>query len=92
MKANRLILRIYGEQSDGQWSFICLDFSLAAQADTIEEASALLKSQIKEYLIDALEGQDREYAPQLLKRRAPLKYWAKWWCARWNSQSISFAV
>jgi hypothetical protein len=79
MKATRLILRIYGEKSDGQWSLICLDFSLAAQADTIEEAKAILRSQIREYLMDAVMGQDREYAFQLLSRRAPLKYWLKWW-------------
>ena len=79
MKASRLLLKIYGEQSEGQWSLLCLDFSLAAQADTLEEAQAKLKDQIKEYLHDALDGQDAAHAPQLLSRRAPLIYWAKWW-------------
>lgn len=79
MKANRLLLKIYGEQNEGQWSLMCLDFSLAAQAETLEEAQVLLQSQIKEYLIEALEGQDRAFAPSLLSRRAPAKYWLKWW-------------
>lgn len=79
MKADRLLLKIYGEQNEGQWSLICLDFSLAAQADTLNEAKSLLETQIKEYLQDALSGQDREHARALLSRRAPLKYWAKWW-------------
>ncbi len=78
MKASRLLLKIYGERCDGQWSLICLDFSLAAQADTLEEAKLILAGQIKEYLTDALHGQDREFAPALLSRRAPLKYWLKW--------------
>lgn len=79
MKATRLLLKIYGEKSDGQWSLINLDFCLAAQADTIEEAQFLLESQIKDYITDALHGQDREHAHGLLTRRAPVKYWIKWW-------------
>lgn len=79
MKANRLLLKIYGEKCDSQWSLISLDFSLAAQADTIEEAKSILESQIKEYLVDALNGPDKEHAHVLLSRRAPVKYWVKWW-------------
>ena len=79
MKPNNLILKIYGEHKDNQWSLISLDFSLAAQADTLEEASAILQSQIKEYLIEALNGQDKEFSVSLLRRKAPLKYWVMWW-------------
>jgi hypothetical protein len=60
-------------------SLINLDFSLAAQADTLEEAQVLLRSQIKDCVVDALHGQDRAHASGLLSRRAPLKYWVKWW-------------
>jgi hypothetical protein len=81
MKKRDLFLKVYGEESDGQWSLICLDFSLAAQAETLPEAQALLQSQIKEYLVDALHGEDKQYAHTLLYRRAPLKYWVKWWIA-----------
>lgn len=80
MKTSRLLLRIYGEKIDGQWSLINLEFSLAAQADTLEEARRILESQIKEYVHDALVGQDRAYARELLtQRRAPAKYWIKYW-------------
>ncbi|WP_061946313.1 hypothetical protein [Collimonas pratensis] len=81
MKARSLLLKIYGEQRDGQWSLVCLDFSLAAQADSIEEAKQLLEGQIKEYLREA-QDEDQEFAPLLISRRAPLKYWAKWWAGR----------
>lgn len=80
MKPSRLLLRIYGEQTDGQWSLINLEFSLAAQAETFEEAQRILESQIKEYVHDALVGEDRAYARELLtERRAPAKYWIKYW-------------
>lgn len=79
MKSTCLLLKIYGEKSDGQWSLINLDFCLAAQADTLEGAKILLESQIKEYIADALQGRDKAHAQGLLSRRAPLKYWAKWW-------------
>ena len=79
MKPPRLLLRIYGEQTDGQWSLINLEFSLAAQAETFEEAQRILESQIKEYVHDALVGEDRAYARELLtERRAPAKYWIKY--------------
>ncbi|NRR30430.1 hypothetical protein HSX11_09525 [Oxalobacteraceae bacterium] len=80
MRTSHLLLRIYGEKTDEQWSLINLEFSLAAQADTLEEARRMLESQIKEYVHDALVGEDREYARELLtERRAPAKYWFKYW-------------
>ncbi len=79
MDATGLLIRIYGEKSGDQWSLINLEFSLAAQADTLEEAKSILASQIKEYVVDAVSGQDRPYAGVLLSRRAPAKYWVKWW-------------
>lgn len=79
MKTTTLFLKTYGEKSEGQWSLINLDFSLAAQAETLEDAKSILESQIKEYIADALQGQDRAHAKGLLSRRAPAKYWIKWW-------------
>ena len=32
MKNLPLVLRVYGERSNGQWSLICLDFNLAVQS------------------------------------------------------------
>jgi hypothetical protein len=84
MKAQKLLLRVYGECQDGQWTLLCLDFSLAAQADTIAEAQRLLREQIVHYVEDVTVGPDQEHAAELLRRPAPLKYWVKyyWHCVR----------
>lgn len=72
MKPQQLLLRCYAQQKEGQWQAFCIDFSLAAQADSFAEARHKLEGMIVEYLTDALVGQDRAYAEQLLGRRAPL--------------------
>lgn len=77
----QIVLRCYGERTEGQWVAVCLDFCLAAQADTFEEARALLDAQINSYLRDALEGVDREHADYLLSRRAPTSMWIKYYYA-----------
>ncbi|MFJ0380972.1 hypothetical protein [Bordetella bronchiseptica] len=82
MKNLPLVLRVYGERSNGQWSLICLDFNLAVQADTLPQAQQRLHSMIVGYLRDALEGEDRPYAAQLLTRRAPLGFWLKYYLAK----------
>lgn len=81
MKAKSLFLRVYGEKKEGQWSLICLDFNLAAQADTLEEAKAKLHHMVKTYIADAMaeDGLDREYAEDFLRRRAPLGFWVKFY-------------
>ena len=84
MRANNLLLRVYGERSAGQWTLMCLDFSLAVQSDNLHEAKKLLAAQIVMYVRDATVGEDSEHAEILLRRRAPLKYWVKfyWFRAR----------
>lgn len=79
MRPKTLELCCFAEYADNQWSAMCLDFCLAAQADTAEEAIAKLDSQIKDYLKDVLEGEDSVYGRDLLNRRAPLKYWLKYY-------------
>ena len=61
---------------------MCLDFTLAVQSDNLDDAEQLLKEQIEMYLRDAIVGQDVEYAENLLKRRAPMKYWLKYYLFR----------
>jgi hypothetical protein len=82
MKPNDLILHCLGRKEGDQWIVMSLEFSLVAQADTLEEAQERLHSQITDYLTDALVGQDREHAAELLARRAPLKYRLIYWAAR----------
>lgn len=81
MQAKKLMLRCYAERKDSLWLAYCLDFSLAAQADTLDEAKTKLEAQIREYVHDALAGVDRPHAPLLLTRRAPWAYWFKYWLA-----------
>lgn len=80
MKSLPVVLRIYGEQSNDQWSLICLDFNLAVQADTLPEARDKLHQMIKSYLRDALDnGPDADQAYYFLTRRAPASFWVKYY-------------
>ena len=79
MKVANLVLRCYARYDEGQWVAICLDFDLAAQAETVEGAQAKLESMIKEYLFDALVGEDQAYAEQFLSRKAPLFEWLRYY-------------
>lgn len=72
MQAKSLILRCYAVREGGVWSAMCIDLCLAAQADTYEEVRRKLHLQIGDYVYDALCGDDRDYAEQLLTRKSPL--------------------
>lgn len=80
MKVQELILRCYAEKDGetGQWQAFCLDLCLAAQGDTFEDAKAKLEGQIADYVYDAVAGEDRDFAHQLLKRRAPWQAWVRY--------------
>lgn len=79
MKPRELILRCYGEKKGEIWQAFCLDLNLATQGRTEKESREKLLSQISSYLYDALEGEDKEYADQLLRRKAPLGNWLKYY-------------
>jgi hypothetical protein len=98
MKPANLTLRCFGEKRDGQWSIVCIDLCLAAQAKTEREAKAKLVAQLKDYISDAL-GEHSEYAEQLLTRKAPLSliikyHWVKtkvhWHIAKQRAKQIVF--
>lgn len=90
MRANDLILHCLAERHGDQWVAVCLDFSLAAQADSFQAVRVKLDAQIREYVFDAVAGPDRQHAAQLLRRRAPLRDWLKYWAyrelSRWSSR------
>jgi hypothetical protein len=65
-----LTVRCIVEPKDGQWQAFSLEFGLAAQAETREDAKGRLDLMIRSYVHDALVGEDREHAHELLKRRA----------------------
>jgi hypothetical protein len=79
MRPNQLILRCYAERDGGLWVAVCLDLSLAAQGDSMDEARAKLDDQIRDYVRDAL-GVDRKHAAALLaKRKAPVSEWMRYY-------------
>ena len=82
MKNQNHTLHFYGELRDGQWTVMCLNFTLAAQAESLPEAKLKINQQVDMYLKDAIDGQDRAYAHELLSRSAPAKYWLKYYWHR----------
>lgn len=55
----------------GLWVAVCLDFSLAAQGNTLQDAKDGLHGQVLAYVNEAMTV-DAEHARELLLRRAPL--------------------
>ena len=64
------LLRCFIKQENSQWIAVCIDLNLAAQADTSNEAKQTLEAMIKSYVTEALTI-DKNYAEQLLSRKAP---------------------
>lgn len=79
MNPKQLIVKCYAEQEDDCWVALCLNFNLAAQGDTFEEAKTKLEAMIAEYVYDALAGEDKPYAAQLLSRSAPFSSWLRYY-------------
>lgn len=81
MRPQDMIIRCYAERVGDQWEAFCLDLSLGAQGETFDEAKHKLEEQIRELVHDALQGEDRENAPLLFARKAPLSFWTHYWYA-----------
>ena len=79
MNPKELIVKCYAEQESNYWIAICLNFNLASQANSFEEAKSKLEIMIIEYVYDALVGEDKIYAEQLLSRQASLSFWLKYY-------------
>ena len=79
MNPKELIVKCYSEQEGDCWVAVCLDFNLASQGDSFEDVKSKLEAMIAEYVYDALAGEDKRYAAQLLSRRAPLSFWLKYY-------------
>ena len=73
MNPKELIVKCYAEQDGDCWVAVCLNFNLASQGDSFEEAKSKLEEQIAFYVDEAL--QDKDYGSQLLNRRAPVSSW-----------------
>ncbi|RQW89922.1 MAG: hypothetical protein EHM79_02120 [Geobacter sp.] len=72
LSPSQLIVRCFAERKGDVWQAFCLEFNLAAQGGSFHEVRRKLHEQIDLYLIDILEGDDRQFADQLLNRKAPL--------------------
>lgn len=68
---NHKRLRCYAKKEQSYWVAVCIDLSLAAQADSSKEAIEKLESMIETYVDDAFTIH-KDYANQLLTRKAPL--------------------
>ncbi len=66
-----LMLRCYASKQGDQWQAFCIDLCLAAQGDSFHDVKHKLELMMIEYVYDALAGEDREFADQLLNRTAP---------------------
>lgn len=71
--------KIYGERHKDLWALVSLDFGLAAQGATLDEALKRLDGQIRDYIYDATVGEDKEFRDDLLKRKAPMEFFFKFY-------------
>lgn len=77
-----LVIRCLMEQiAADQWQAFSLEFGLAVQAESERDAKLKLERMIDNYLRDALLGEDREHAYELLTRRATWGVYAKYYVA-----------
>lgn len=79
MRPKDLLIRCLAEFDGQQWTAVSLEFGLAVQADTFDQVRNLLDAQIRSFLHDAVNGEDRTHARYLLKRRAPLSAFLKYY-------------
>jgi len=83
MKPDEMVLRAYAiQKGDASWRAVCLDFSLAAQGKTAEEAFASLRQAIIGYIETVYDTEDHRSIPKLVKRRAPAGDWFLYGLAR----------
>jgi hypothetical protein len=71
-----LFVRCFAEQTGDQWQAFSLEFGLAAQADSFQAVKQKLEMMIFSYVYDALVGDDRAHAYELLNRRATWQVYA----------------
>jgi hypothetical protein len=79
MRPGELLLRCYAEEKWGHWQAFCLDLGVAAQGESEAVVCGKLNAMIREYLHDALTGEDREYAEYFLTRKASFNQWARYY-------------
>lgn len=71
MQPTDLLVRCMARREGDVWVAVCVDFTLAAQADTFDLARKALHEQIATYVREAFTV-DKEHAIELLTRKGPL--------------------
>lgn len=74
-----LIVHCLYERKGDQWQAFSLEFGLAAQADSYQEAERKLDQMVRWYVFDALVGEDREHAAELMARKAAGEVYLKYY-------------
>jgi hypothetical protein len=74
LSPNALVLRCYGHPTkEGRWYGVCLEFNLAAEAESPEGLKYKLKGIIESYINTVIDTKDTDSIPLLLSRRAPVR-------------------
>jgi hypothetical protein len=78
----QLVVHCLIERVGDQWQAFSLEFGLAVQGDARLEVQRKLANVIEFYVSDALCGEDREHADEMLRRKATwrvyLRYYRVW--------------
>jgi predicted RNase H-like HicB family nuclease len=76
-KVPRPLLFCVAQGREGDWEAFCLDFDLAVQASSFDDARSRLEQAIMGYVESAMK-EDEPARSSLLSRRAPLWVRLKW--------------
>jgi hypothetical protein len=82
----QLFVRCVAERRENYWQAFSIEFGLAVQGDTLPDVKHRLELMINSYVFDALVGEDREHARELLNRKATFGVYAKYYFARFLSR------
>jgi len=77
-KKEKLVLHNLIIKEDGLYAAICLEFDVASQGETVEEAEANIKEAVELYLEDVYESRDEK---DFIPRPAPPELWLKYFKA-----------
>lgn len=73
---DKLVLRCYGHKiKQGKWFGVCLEFNLAAEANSPDELRQKIGDMISSYIETVLDTEDNTSIPALLSRRSPIRNW-----------------
>jgi predicted RNase H-like HicB family nuclease len=93
-------VQCFARGREGDWEAICLDFDIAVQGVSFNEAREALEDAVASY-VEAARQEDAQTRERLLNRRAPLRVALLWsirvlasaWRARSNGEAAaSFPV